>query len=126
MDIVLINNQIEMSWKTETTVIKDLMTLCKIKHYHIINDDKILDYKDRKFIDGNGNRVYFDTTENVFKESRYFWNNSPTTYKSKIVCLDYKPSKHKLNSLLIMLNSYNNLSDLNYIPYEDRIEVNND
>lgn len=127
MNIVLINNQIKLSYKTESEVIKDILKVCKIKHYHIINEDKILDYSARKFVDGNGNRVYFDTNENLFKESNYFWVNSIITYKDKILYLDYKPSKNKLNSLLIMLESYNCLSQsLNYIPMGARIESSED
>lgn len=122
MNITIKNNQIELSSRTESTVIKDIMQYCKIKHYHIINEDIILPYEQRTFIDGNGHRTYFDTESKTFKTSKHFWNNSPTTYKPKIIVLDYKPSFNKLNTLLGMLDSYNHLSKFNFIPFNKLIE----
>lgn len=123
MDIAIKNNQIELSCNTESVVIHDIMKLCKIKHYHIINEDLILPYEKRTFIDGNGNRIYLDSNTNTFKSSSYFWNNSPTTYKPKIIVLDYKPSFNKLNALLGMLDSYNHLSKFNFIPFNKLIKL---
>ena len=71
MDIAIKNNQIELSSCTESTVIKDIMQYCKIKHYHIINEDIILPYEQRTFIDGNGHRTYFDTESKTFKTICY-------------------------------------------------------
>lgn len=121
-NLTINNNKIELNYKAESNVIKDILNLCKIKHYHIINEDIILPYDKRNFVNGNGNRVYFDTQTNTFKESTSFWINSFITYRPKIVVLDYKPSYNKLNSLLIMLNSYNQLSYyLNYIPQDKKL-----
>ena len=121
-NLTINNSRIELNYKAESSVIKDLLNLCKIKHYHIINEDIALPYNKRNFVDGNGNRVYFDMQANTFKESTYFWVNSVITYRPKILVLDYKPSQNKLNSLLTILNSYNQLSyNLNYIPRDKRL-----
>ena len=121
-NLTINNDKIELNYKAESSVIKDLLQLCKIKHYHMINEDIVLPYNKRNFVDGNGNRVYFDTQTNTFKESTYFWVNSFITYRPKILVLDYKPSQNKLNQLLIMLNSYNQLSYyLNYIPRDKKL-----
>ena len=122
-NLTINNNRIELNYKVESSVIKDLLQLCKIKHYHIINEDIVLPYDKRSFVDGNGDRIYFDTQTNTFKESTYFWVNSVITYKPKIIVLGYKPSFNKINSLLTVLNSYNQLSyHLNFIPDDKKIE----
>ena len=122
-NLTINNNRIELNYKAESSVIKDLLQLCKIKHYHIINEDIVLPYDKRSFVDGNGGRIYFDTQTNTFKESTYFWVNSVITYKPKIIVLGYKPSFNKINSLLTVLNSYNQLSyHLNFIPDDKKIE----
>lgn len=122
MENLTINNgEIELNYKTESNVIKDILDFCKIKHYHIINEDIILPYNERIFIDGNGNRIYLDNETKEFKNSTSFWVNSHVTYKEKIVTLDYKPSQNKLNLLLRMLNSYNILTDaFNIIPNDKK------
>lgn len=116
MNIVIERNKyIQMSSKTESGVIEDILKYCKIKHYHIINKDKLLDYKDRKFIDF-GSRIYLDMDTGRFEVSFAFWDNFKKNPYSKVICLGYKPTRNKLNLLLAMLNEYNNLSILNYIP----------
>ena len=122
MENLAINNgKIELNYKTESNVIKDILDFCKIKHYHIINEDIILPYNKRTFINGDGNRIYLDNETKEFKNSTSFWVNSCTTYKEKIVVLDYKPSQNKLFLLLRMLNSYNILTDaFNIIPNDKK------
>ena len=117
------NNRIELNYKTESSVIKDILGFCKIKHYHIINEDIILPYNERKFVDNNGNRIYLDENTKKFKESKSFWVNSITNYKPKVIVLDYKPSFNKMNLLFSMLNSYNQLSYyLNFIPSDKELD----
>lgn len=124
MENLTINNgRIELNYKAESNVIKDILDFCKIKHYHIINEDIVLPYNERKFVDNNGNRVYLDDNTKEFKESKSFWVNSAVTYKPKIIVLDYKASFNKINLLLAMLNSYNQLSYyLNFIPNDKKID----
>lgn len=118
------NGRIELNCKAESNVIKDILDFCKIKHYHIINEDITLPYNERKFVDNNGNRVYLDNDTKEFKESKSFWVNSAVTYKPKIIVLDYKASSNKMNLLLTMLNSYNQLSYyLNFIPNDKKIKT---
>lgn len=123
MEQLTINNgRIELNYKVESNVLKDILDFCKIKHYHIINEDIILPYNKRKFVDNNGNRVYLDEDTKEFKESTSFWVNSVITYKPKVIVLDYKPSPNKMNLLLTMLNSYNQLSYyLNFIPNDKKL-----
>lgn len=123
MEQLTINNDtIKLNYKAESNVIKDILNFCKIKHYHMINEDIILPYNERKFVDNNGNRIYLDENTKEFKESTSFWVNSFVTYKPKIIVLDYKPSSNKMNLLLTMLNSYNQLSYyLNFIPNDKKL-----
>lgn len=124
MENLTINNgRIELNYKAESNVIKDILNFCKIKHYHVINEDIISPYNKRKFVDNNGNRVYLDEDTKEFKESKSFWVNSVINYKPKVIVLDYKPSFNKMNLLLTMLNSYNQLSYyLNFIPNDKKID----
>lgn len=123
-NLTMNNGRIELNYKAESNVIKDILDLCKIKHYHIINEDITLPYNERKFVDNNGNRVYLDNNTKEFKESKSFWVNSAVTYKPKIIMLDYKASSNKMNLLLTMLSSYNQLSYyLNFIPNDKKIKT---
>lgn len=123
MDKLTINNdRIELNYKAESDVIKDILNFCKIKHYHLINEDITLPYNKRKFVDNNGYRVYLDNNIKGFKGSKSFWVNSFITYRPKIIVLDYKPSLNKLNLLLTVLNKYNQLSYYyNFIPSDKKI-----
>lgn len=122
MDIALRNNQIELNYKCESQILKQILDLCKIKHYIIENEDVILPYENRKFTH-NGCRVYFEDINKPFKRSFSFWINSPTTYKNKIIKLNYKPSINKVYKLLLLLDSYNYLAtQYNYIPQNEIIE----
>lgn len=121
-NLIMNNGRIELNYKAESNVIKDILDFCKIKHYHIINEDITLPYNERKFVNNNGSRVYLDDNTKEFKESKLFWVNSAVTYKPKIIVLDYKASSNKMNLLLTMLNSYNQLSYyLNFIPNNKKI-----
>lgn len=122
-NLTINNNRIELNYKAESNVIKDILAFCKIKHYHIINEDIILPYNKRRFVDNNGNRVYLDENTKEFKESKSFWVNSIINYKPKVIVLDYKPSFNKMYLLLTMLDSYNQLSYyLNFIPSDKKLD----